>query len=43
MNKPSLGIVWESLPAEYNNDFGSHWYGDSEDDLIDAGIPYEKL
>ncbi len=43
MNKPSPGIVWESLPAEYNNDFGSHWYGDSEDDLIDAGIPYEKL
>ncbi len=43
INKPSPGIAWETLPAEYNNDFGSHWYGDSEDDLIEAGIPYEKL
>ena len=43
MNKPSPGTAWENAPAVYNNDFGRHWYGDSEDDLIDAGIPYEKL
>jgi hypothetical protein len=43
MNKPSPGTDWESKEAEYNSDFGRHWYGDSEDDLIEAGIPYEKL
>lgn len=43
MNKPSPGTAWENVPAEYNNDFGSHWYGNSEDDLIAKGIPYEKL
>ena len=43
MNKPSPGTAWENAPAVYNNDFGRHWYGDSEDDLINAGIPYEKL
>ncbi len=43
MNKPSPGTAWENAPAEYNNDFARHWYGDSEDDLIDAGIDYEKL
>ncbi len=43
MNKPGGFIDWPSLPAEYNSDFARHWYGDSEDDLIAAGIPYEKL
>ncbi len=43
MNKPSPGTVWENAPAVFNNDFARHWYGDSEDDLIEAGIPYEKL
>lgn len=43
MNKPSPGTAWENAPAVYNNDFARHWYGDSEDDLIDAGIQYEKL
>ncbi len=43
MNKPGENIDWPSLPAEYNTDFARHWYGDSEDDLINAGVPYEKL
>lgn len=43
MNAPGGTINWAALPAEFNQEFANHWYGDSEDDLIAAGIPYEKL
>ena len=33
-------IQWETLVPELNQDFGTHFYGDSEDDLIAEGIDY---
>lgn len=43
MNMPGDNLDWTTLPAAYSWDFASHWYGDSEDDLIAQGIPYEIL
>jgi hypothetical protein len=43
MNKPGPDIPWETLPAAYSSEFASHWYGDSEDDLIANGVDYEIL
>jgi hypothetical protein len=43
MNKPGPNISWETLPAAYSSEFASHWYGDSEDDLIANGVDYEIL
>ena len=43
MNKPGPNIAWETLTAAYSSEFASHWYGDSEDDLIENGIDYEIL
>ena len=40
MNKPYTPIIWENLVPEYNQDFANHFYGDSEDDLIAAGVNY---
>ena len=40
MNKPYTPIIWETLVPEYNQDFANHFYGDSEDDLIAAGVIY---
>ena len=31
------------IDAEYNNDFASEWYGESEDDLIEKGINYDII
>jgi hypothetical protein len=33
-------IQWEDRDPELNQDFGTHFYGDSEDDLIAQGIDY---
>jgi len=33
----------EVIDAEYNYDFASGWYGDSEDDLIAKGISYDII
>ena len=33
-------VQWETLVPELNQDFGTHFYGDSEDDLIAEGIDY---
>jgi len=43
MNKPYTLLDWNALPAAYNQEFASKWYGNSEDDLIAKGIPYEIL
>ncbi len=43
MNMPGPNIAWETLPAAYSSEFASHWYGDSEDDLIAAGVDYEII
>ena len=40
MNKSYTPILWETLIPEYNQDFANHFYGDSEDDLIAAGVIY---
>ena len=33
-------VQWETLVPELNQDFGTNFYGDSEDDLIAEGIDY---
>jgi hypothetical protein len=43
MNKPYTPIDWNALPAQYSQEFASKWFGNSEDDLIANGIPYEIL
>ena len=40
MNTSYDPIQWEKLVPELNQDFGTHFYGDSEDDLIAEGIDY---
>jgi len=40
MNTSYDPIQWETLVPELNQDFGTHFYGDSEDDLIAEGIDY---
>ena len=40
MNTSYNPIQWETLIPELNQDFGTHFYGDSEDDLIAEGIDY---
>ena len=40
MNTSYYPIQWETLVPELNQDFGTHFYGDSEDDLIAEGIDY---
>lgn len=40
MNKIYNPIDWENEIPEYNQDFAKHFYGDSEDDLIAAGVNY---
>ncbi len=41
MNKSYTPTVWENLVPEFNQDFAI--YGDSEDDLIAAGITYKII
>ncbi|WP_319589314.1 SusD/RagB family nutrient-binding outer membrane lipoprotein [uncultured Draconibacterium sp.] len=43
MNKSYERVQWEFAPAEYNHDFCKHWYGNSVDDLIAAGVDYEII
>ena len=43
MNKPIVPIDWETVPAEFNTEFGRHWYGNSIDDLIANGVEYTIL
>jgi len=43
MNKPYTPTKWESVIAEYNQEFASYWYGYSEDDLKAAGVPYKII
>ena len=40
MNTSYDPIQWKTLVPELNQDFGTHFYGDSEDDLIAEGIDY---
>lgn len=41
MNKSYQRVQWETVPAEYNMDFCTQWYGNSVDDLIAAGVEYQ--
>jgi len=43
MNKPYTPIKWESVTAQFNQEFASYWYGNSEDDLKAAGVPYKII
>ena len=45
MNKAPLftSNYWNSLPAEFNQEFARKFYGDSEDDLRTAGITYTLI
>ena len=43
MNKPYTPTKWETMIPEFNQDFATHFYGDSEDDLIAAGVTYIKI
>ena len=45
MNKEYTPIKWETLfdIVEFTQDFAKNFYGDSEDDLIDAGITYKII
>jgi len=45
MNKEHTPIKWETLSdiVEFTQDFAKNFYGDSEDDLIDAGITYKII
>ncbi len=43
MNKAYVAINWENLPAAYNMDFATQYYGNSVDDLIAAGVEYEII
>ena len=43
MNKPITPIEWETVPAEFNYEFGRHWYGNSIDDLVANGVEYTIL
>ncbi|MFC2116133.1 SusD/RagB family nutrient-binding outer membrane lipoprotein, partial [Bacteroidota bacterium] len=43
MNKPITPFDWETFPAEFNTEFGRHWYGNSIDDLIANGVQYTIL
>ena len=43
MNKPYTPTEWKSVPAEFNQEFASYWYGDSVDDLIAAGVTYKII
>ena len=40
INKAYTPVQWENLVPEINQDFAKHFYGDSEDDLIAAGVIY---
>lgn len=40
INKVYNPKAWENEMPEYNQDFAKHFYGDSEDDLIAAGVNY---
>ena len=40
MNKSYNPIQWRDIDPELNQDFGTNFYGDSEDDLIAEGIDY---
>lgn len=43
INKPYTPTNWGILIPEYNQDFANHFFGDSEDDLIAAGVNYTIL
>lgn len=43
MNKTYTPVKWEKMIPEFNQDFATHFYGDSEDDLIAAGVTYIKI
>lgn len=43
MNKAPAPIDWDKVPAEYNYEFGRHWYGNSIDDLVANGVEYTIL
>jgi hypothetical protein len=43
MNKPYTPTKWETVKAEYNQEFVSFWYGTSVSDLIAAGVPYKII
>lgn len=43
MNTVYNPIEWENEIPEYNQDFATHFYGQSEDDLIAAGVNYTIL
>ncbi|MFY0653485.1 MAG: SusD/RagB family nutrient-binding outer membrane lipoprotein [Cyclobacteriaceae bacterium] len=43
INKDYTRTQWEALPAEWNYEFASQYYGDSVDDLIAAGVSYEII
>ena len=43
MNKPYTPTKWEDVDAQFNQEFASHWYGDSVDDLIAAGVTYRII
>ena len=42
-NDPQRNPALETRNAEFNYDFASGWYGESEDDLIAKGVTYELL
>jgi Starch-binding associating with outer membrane len=43
MNKPFTPVKWETVDAEFNQEFASYWYGFSVDDLIKANVPYKII